>query len=119
MFSGKRYLSDLLISSQGRKANKAKVRSILLEKHSRDIRQIARRHGVVRLRVFGSHASGQASATSDVDLLVQLGPDRDLLDLAEFKLDMEELLGCKVDVVTEAGLSPYLREEVLHTSKLL
>ena len=50
---------------------------------------------------------------------MQLKSDRDLLDLAEFKLDMEELLGCKVDVVTEAGLSPYLRNEVLLTSKPL
>lgn len=98
---------------------KVEVKSTLLEKHSRAIRRIARRHGVIRLRVFGSHASGQARATSDVDLLVQLRPDRDLLDLAEFKLDMEELLGCKVDVVTEAGLSPYLRDEVLQTSKPL
>lgn len=98
---------------------KVEVKSTLLEKHSRAIRRIARRHGVIRLRVFGSHASGQARATSDVDLLVQLRPDRDLLDLAEFKFDMEELLGCKVDVVTEAGLSPYLRDEVLQTSKPL
>ena len=96
-----------------------KVRSILVEKYAPDIRRIARRHGVIGLRVFGSHASGRAHAASDVDLLVQLKPDRDLLDLAEFKLDMEELLGCKVDVVTEAGLSPYLRNEVLLTSKPL
>jgi predicted nucleotidyltransferase len=54
-----------------------------------------------------------------LDLLVVLRKDRDLLDLAEFKLDVEELLGCRVDVVTEAGLSPFLREEVLQTSKPL
>lgn len=95
------------------------MRSTLLEKHSRAIRRIARRHGVLGLRVFGSHASGRACATSDVDLLVRLKPDRDLIDLAEFKLDVEELLGYQVDVVTEAGLSPYLREEVLQTSKPL
>jgi predicted nucleotidyltransferase len=95
------------------------MRSLLLEKYAPDIRRIARRHGVICVRVFGSHASGRAHAASDLDLLVALRNDRDLLDLAEFKLDVEELLGCKVDVVTEAGLSPYLREEVMHTSKPL
>ena len=95
------------------------MRSTLLKKHSRTIRRIAHRHGVLNLRVFGSHASGRAHPASDVDFLVQLKPDRDLLDLAEFMLDMEELLGCRVDVVTEAGLSPYLRKEVLHTAKPL
>jgi predicted nucleotidyltransferase len=95
------------------------VSSVLVRKYAPAIRRIARRHGVTDLRVFGSHAAGQAHATSDLDLLVALRRDRDLLDLAEFKLDVEELLGCKVDVVTDAGLSPYLREEVIHTSKPL
>jgi hypothetical protein len=48
-----------------------------------------------------------------LDLLVDLADDRDLLDLIEFKLDLEDLLGCTVDVVTEAALSPYLRERIL------
>ncbi len=91
----------------------------LLKRRTSDIRKIARSHGVVRLRVFGSRASGLVTATSDLDLLVQLKPDRDLLDLAEFKADLEELLGCKVDVVTEAGLSPYLRERILRTARPL
>ncbi len=91
----------------------------LLKRRTSDIRKIARSRGVVCLRVFGSRASGLATATSDLDLLVQLKPDRDLLDLAEFKADLEELLGCKVDVVTEAGLSPYLRERILRTARPL
>lgn len=62
------------------------------------------------LRIFGSHATGADTPSSDLDLLVDIAADRDLLDLIEFKLDLEDLLGCKVDVVTEAALSPYLRE---------
>lgn len=84
-----------------------------------DIRRIARSHGVSRVRVFGSHAAGRARRTSDVDLLVRLQSDRDLLDLVEFKLDLQELLGCEVDVVTEDGLSPYLRRAILRTAKPL
>lgn len=84
-----------------------------------DIRRIARLHGVSRVRVFGSHAAGRARQTSDLDLLVKLQADRDLLDLVEFKLDLQDLLGCEVDVVTENGLSPYLRKAILQTAKPL
>jgi uncharacterized protein len=77
------------------------------------IRDVARKHGVTRLRVFGSRASGRAKKSSDLDLLVALKPERDLLDLIEFKLDLEDLLGCKVDVLTEGGISPYLRRRIL------
>ena len=85
----------------------------LLEKYGDDIRHIARRHGVVQVRVFGSRTLGTATESSDLDLLVDLKPERDLLDLVEFKLDLEDLLGCEVDVVTEGGLSPYLRDRIV------
>jgi predicted nucleotidyltransferase len=84
-----------------------------------DIRRIARSHGVSRVRVFGSHATGHARRSSDIDLLVTLKSDRDLLDLIDFKLDLQDLLGCEVDVVTEKGLSPHLRQTILRTAKPL
>lgn len=76
-------------------------------------------HGIVHLRVFGSLALGAATESSDLDLLVDLKPNRDLLDLIESKLDLEELLGWEVDVVTEGGLSPYLRERILRQARPL
>ena len=91
----------------------------LLKARAKDIRRIARAHGVVRLRVFGSRASGTVTRSSDLDLLVDLRPERDLLDLVAFKLDLEDLLGCEVDVVTEGGLSPYLRTRILRQAKPL
>jgi predicted nucleotidyltransferase len=91
----------------------------LLNERVKEIRRIARAHGVVRLRVFGSHASGTATASSDLDLLVDLKPRRDLLDLIGFKLDLEDLLGCRVDVVTEGSLSPYLRARILREARAL
>lgn len=84
-----------------------------------DIRRIARTHGVSRVRVFGSHAAGRARRTSDLDLLITLHSDRDLLDLVEFTLDVQDLLDCDVDVVTEDGLSPHLRRTILGTAKPL
>jgi predicted nucleotidyltransferase len=83
------------------------------------IGRIARHYGAVRLRVFGSVARGEASPESDLDLLADFEPTRDLLDVAGLKLDLEALLGCKADVVEEASLSPYLRERVLKEAQPL
>lgn len=95
------------------------MKTQLLKNQSRLIRRVARKHGVTRLRVFGSQASGTGKKSSDLDLLVDLKPDRDLLDLIEFKLELENLLGCKVDVLTEGGLSPYLRSQILREARHL
>ena len=91
----------------------------LFERQARAIRRCARTHGITHVRVFGSHASGTAKKTSDVDLLVDLKPQRDLLDLIDFKLDVEALLKRKVDVVTPRALSPYVRHHVLQQSRPL
>jgi len=74
---------------------------------------IARRYGVRRVRLFGSVVRGEDRPDSDVDVLVQFEDGRSLLDLAGFGLDLEDLLGRKVDVVSEGGLSPYIEKRVL------
>jgi len=78
-----------------------------------EIRAIARRHGVERVRVFGSLARGDAHPESDVDLLIRLAPGHGFSDFMAFCQEVEAALGRRVDVVTEDGLSPYLRERVL------
>jgi predicted nucleotidyltransferase len=65
------------------------------------------------VHVFGSVVRGEAKTGSDLDLLVKLEPGRSLLDLIAIKQDLEDLLGCEVDVVTEAAISPYMKEQVL------
>jgi uncharacterized protein len=75
--------------------------------------QIAAHHGAEDVRVFGSIVRGDARPDSDVDVLVNLEPGRSLLDIVALKQDLEDLLGCRVDVVTEAAISPYIREKVL------
>ena len=82
-------------------------------KEAESIREIAEEHGATRIRIFGSLARGTARPESDLDLLVDLQPGRDLLDLIAIKQDLEERLGRRVDVVTERSLSPYLRDQVL------
>jgi hypothetical protein len=85
----------------------------VLELPVADILRIAREHGASNVRVFGSRARGDAQADSDLDLLVTLDPTRSLLDLVALKQDLEDLLVWSVDVVTENGLSPYLRDRIL------
>jgi predicted nucleotidyltransferase len=86
--------------------------SILHMKRSQ-IMQIAARNGVRRLRVFGSVARGTDDEHSDIDFLVELAPDRSLFDLGKFLYEIRSLLGRDVDVVTEKGLKPRIRERVL------
>jgi predicted nucleotidyltransferase len=77
------------------------------------ILEIAARHGVRNVRVFGSVARGEAGPESDIDFLVDMEPGRSLLDLGAFLMDLRDLLGCNVDVVTEAGLRARIRPRVL------
>lgn len=84
----------------------------LLEARREDILRLAAHHGARNVRVFGSVARGESSPESDVDLLVEMEPGRSMLDLVAFWQDLEELLACKVDVLTDGGLSPYLRERI-------
>ena len=78
-----------------------------------DILGIATRHGAFNVRVFGSVARGEADEDSDIDLVVAFEPDRSLLDHAALWLDLQELLGCKVDVVSDRGIKPRIRDRVL------
>ncbi len=66
-----------------------------------------------KIYLFGSAARGEATESSDLDILIELEAGRSLLDLIAMQQDLEDLLGIKVDIVTEAGLSPYIRDDVL------
>ena len=87
--------------------------SKLLRDKRADILRIAAAHGAREVRVFGSAARGELAPDSDIDVIVKLHPGHSLLDLVAIKQDLEDLLGRKVDVVTEAAISPYIREHVL------
>jgi predicted nucleotidyltransferase len=77
------------------------------------IRQIAEKHGARNVRVFGSVARGDATPDSDVDLLVEAGPATSAWFPGGLVADLEDALGRRVDVVTDRGLLPSLRERVL------
>ena len=85
----------------------------LLRARRDDVLETAQRHGVTSVRVFGSVARGEESTDSDVDLLVTTGPRVSSWFPAGLIRDLEQLLGRHIDVVTEAGLNPLIRDEVL------
>ena len=78
-----------------------------------EILGLAEKHGARRIRVFGSVARGEASETSDLDLLVEWEPGRSLLDHVALVQDLEELLGTKVHVGTPGSLHWYARDRIL------
>jgi predicted nucleotidyltransferase len=78
-----------------------------------EIKKLAANYGAHNVRLFGSVARREARKDSDIDVLVDLEPDRSLFDLGGLLMELQDLLGCKVDVVTEQGLRPRIRERVL------
>ena len=90
-----------------------------LQQKRDDILRIAAQYGARNLRVFGSVARGDDHAHSDIDLLVDMDPDRSLLDVVGLGQDLEELLDRKVDVLTGASLHPALRDRILAESRAL
>lgn len=78
-----------------------------------DIHRIVQKYGGRNVRVFGSVARNEQQQTSDIDILVDMEEGRTGFDLGGMLIELEELLGQKVDLVTEKGLSPYIRDAVL------
>ncbi len=88
------------------------IAEVIHEKRE-EILRLAAARGARKVRVFGSFARGDATEESDVDFLVDLDEERTLFDLGHLLLELEELLGRKVDLVTENALHPYIRGKVL------
>jgi predicted nucleotidyltransferase len=88
------------------------VEHLLREKRN-DIRNIAARHGAYNVRVFGSVARGEAGPESDIDFLVDAGPTTSSWFPAGLILELEKILGHRVEIVTENGLNPFIRDYVL------
>lgn len=83
-----------------------------LRERRTEILRCASKHGARNVRVFGSTARGEGHPSSDVDLLVEMEPGRSLLDLVGLWQDLEDMLGSHVDVLSEGGVSPHLRERI-------
>ena len=94
------------------------IERVLQEKRGKILR-IAARHGVRNIREFGSAARGEAKEGSDLDLLIEAGPERTPWFPGGLIANLEDLLGCRVDVVTEKALHWYIRDRVLQEARPL
>jgi uncharacterized protein len=74
---------------------------------------VLRRHGVKKVGLFGSYVRGEAGKESDIDILVEVDDDMSLLDFASIKVEIEESIGKKVDLVEYSTIKPVLRDKIL------
>ena len=84
-----------------------------IRKNRDEILRIAASHGASNVRIFGSVVRGDENSESDIDFLVKLKKNCSLLDHADMIIEMEDLLGCKVDVVTESGIKERIKSRIL------
>lgn len=84
-----------------------------IEDHRNEILAIALRYGAQDIRIFGSVARGDQRDDSDLDLIVRFEPGRSLLDQGGLLMDLQDLLGVKIDVVSEKAMRPRFRENAL------
>jgi predicted nucleotidyltransferase len=85
----------------------------LIQDKKNEIKAIASKHGAYNIRVFGSVARKDFTRDSDIDFLVNFNPKTSLLDWCSLRLDLEDLLGTRVDVASEKTLKSALKEKVL------
>lgn len=84
-----------------------------LLKRKKEILEICKKRGAQNVRIFGSVVRNEARKDSDIDILVDLEPGRSLFDLGGLLMDLQELLGCRVDVVTAKNLKKRLKDKIL------
>jgi len=92
------------------------IAEIILDKKN-EVLALAAKRGASNVRIFGSVANGTADQNSDIDFLVDLAPGRSLFDLGGLLMDLQQLFGRKVDVVTENGLHWYVKDRILREAK--
>ncbi|MEI7621050.1 MAG: nucleotidyltransferase family protein [Candidatus Moraniibacteriota bacterium] len=80
---------------------------------------ILKRQGVLKAAIFGSFARGEETKKSDVDILVKLSKSKSLFDLVELKLELEDNLGRKVDVLSYDGINHRLKDIILKEQKVI
>jgi len=83
------------------------------------IKSVLKQHDVHKAAIFGSFANGTATSGSDVDLLIDFSGEKSLLDLANLKIELEEYLNRKFDVLTYASIHPLLKKQILKEQQII
>ena len=91
----------------------------LTPKIEEDIIKYLKDCGATKISIFGSYVRGEATPESDLDLIVEFDESISLLDIVGFELELSEILGIKVELLTEKAISPYIIEDVLAEAKVI
>jgi uncharacterized protein len=91
----------------------------MVKYNSAGLAAICRAHGVSQLRMFGSASRGEDSQESDVDLIADFSVRKGFFGVIELEDELSEFFGRPVDLVTERGLSPYMKDEVLSSARTI
>lgn len=92
---------------------------MLIEEIKRKALPILQGYGVRRVGLFGSCVRGEMTSDSDIDMLVEIGRDISLLDFVGLKLELEDALNRKVDLVEYSTIKPLLRESILAQQEII
>ncbi|MBU1045733.1 nucleotidyltransferase family protein [Patescibacteria group bacterium] len=90
-----------------------------LEKIKKQILPILKKHDIKKAAIFGSLVRGEAKKNSDVDIVIQIEKDISLLDFIGIKLEIEDTLGRKIDLVEYDTLKPIIKERILSEQSLI
>ncbi|MHA1310584.1 MAG: nucleotidyltransferase family protein [Candidatus Helarchaeota archaeon] len=90
-----------------------------MDKKIKKLIEILKKHRVKKIKIFGSYARGEANLESDLDVIVEFSERKSLLEIVGIEQELEDVLGIKVDLLTEASISPYLRDRIEKESKLV
>lgn len=90
-----------------------------MDKYTIKIIPILKKYGVIRASLFGSVIRGEENKQSDIDILVEMPKGSSLFDMLRVKVDLEESLGRKVDLVQYKAIKDYLKKEILSSQKLI
>ncbi len=85
----------------------------LIKQKKESILKIAKEYGIFNIRIFGSVARKEETSKSDIDFLIDLEPGRSAFDMGGFLIDMQDMLHCRVDLVTEKGMNPRIKAYIL------
>lgn len=81
--------------------------------------EICQQHQVTKIGLFGSMARGEMTDQSDIDLLVKFSEKKSLLSLVRLEREVSNALGREVDLLTEAAISPYLRDRIMREMQMI
>ncbi len=90
-----------------------------MDERMEKLKEILKKHGAVKVEIFGSYARGDANPESDLDVIVEFRERKSLLELIGIEQELEDALGMKIDLLTESSINPYLRERIKKEAKVV